>query len=538
MATPDDRPDPELPRDPDEGGSSGDTGTGSGGIGFGSGGAGRGSGGFGGASGGFGFTGSPQGPSGAQNPFAGTPFEQLMGAFSGAFGSGGAMPDLGAMMAQMQQLMAPQEGNVNWGIATQVARQTVAQQPDPTPHDGERSAAADASRLAEHWLDTATELPAATSGIAVWSRAEWIEYTTPTWKRLVEPIAEHVVSAMGQALPEEARAMAGPLIGLLGQAGGAMFGQQIGRAVGELSREVMSSTDIGIPLAPDGTSALLPANVRAFSEGLDQSPTDVMLYVALRECAHQRLFASAPWLRSHLLSAVEEYGRGTAIDLTRIEEALSNLDPTNMGAIQEALSGGLFEPQQTGVQQAALVRLETVLALVEGWVDEVVAQATADRMPAAAPLQEAIRRRRAAGGPAEQTFAALVGLQLRPRRLRDAATLWGSLRDRDGAAARDAVWAHPDLMPTAADLDDPLGFAAGKRAAEANEDFDAALAALLDGPAATNQSDTDETDTGQVDTGQVDRDQAGAGDHLDAPGSDESAGGADPDVTGSEDRPR
>ena len=79
-------------------------------------------------------------------------------------------------------------------------------------------------------------------------------------------------------------------------------------------------------------------------------------------------------------------------------------------------------------------------------------------MPAAAKLQEAVRRRRAAGGPAEQTFAALVGLELRPRRLRDASTLWGSLRTRQGTEARDGVWMHPDLLPTAADLDDPLGF--------------------------------------------------------------------------------
>jgi putative hydrolase len=502
MATHDDGPDPELPRDPDEDGKDAGSDEGSGSVGFGGIGGPRTSGGTGSSSG-FGFTGNPQGPSGgAQNPFAGTPLEQLMGAFAG----GGAMPDLGAMMAQMQQLMTPQEGNVNWGLATQVARQTIASKPDPSPHEGERSAVADAIRLAEHWLDTATDIPAATTGAAVWSRAEWIEYTTPTWKRLVEPIAEHVVAAMGQALPEEARAMAGPLIGLMSQAGGAMFGQQIGRAIGELSGEVMSSTDIGLPLAPDGTMALLPANVRAFSEGLDQTLTDVMLYVALRECAHQRLFAHAPWLRAHLFGAVEEFGRGTAIDLSRIEDALSNLDPTNIGAIQEALSGGLFEPQQTGVQQAALVRLETVLALVEGWVDEVVAQATTERMPAAGPLQEAMRRRRAAGGPAEQTFAALVGLQLRPRRLRDAAALWGALRDREGPSARDAVWAHPDLLPTAADLDDPMGFAAGERAGEAlsdGEDFDTALAALLDRPTeSTGGPDTDPAEgSGDGDTG-------------------------------------
>jgi hypothetical protein len=103
-------------------------------------------------------------------------------------------------------------------------------------------------------------------------------------------------------------------------------------------------------------------------------------------------------------------------------------------------------------------------------------------MPSAGKLQEAVRRRRAAGGPAEQTFAALVGLELRPRRLRDASTLWGSLRSRQGQQARDAVWAHHVLLPTPADLDDPLGFREGLEEPEALTDaeFDAALADLLD----------------------------------------------------------
>ena len=151
--------------------------------------------------------------------------------------------------------------------------------------------------------------------------------------------------------------------------------------------------------------------------------------------------------------------------------------------MQEAFDGGLFDLQQSPAQQAALSRLEVTLALVEGWVDEVVGQATAERMPAAAKLQEAVRRRRAAGGPAEQTFASLVGLELRPRRLRDASTLWGSLRTRQGAEARDGVWMHPDLLPTDADLDDPLGFREDAAAPDelSEEDFDAGLADLLDG---------------------------------------------------------
>lgn len=81
-------------------------------------------------------------------------------------------------------------------------------------------------------------------------------------------------------------------------------------------------------------------------------------------------------------------------------------------------------------------------------------------MPAAVKLQETWRRRRAAGGPAEETFAALVGLELRPRRLRDASTLWGSLRARRAPRPVAGVWMHPDLLPTT-DLDDPLGGSEG-----------------------------------------------------------------------------
>ncbi len=423
------------------------------------------------------------------NPFKGTPFEQFFNALGGSGGFGGAggqgqggLPDLSALMGQMQAMMAPYDGPVNWTLATDIARRTAAQEPDPSPDRKDQERVADAMRLADHWLDGATVLPSGVSTTAAWSRAEWIEQTTDVWRVLVEPVAEHVVGAMGKAMPEEAKAMAGPLMGMIGKAGGAMFGSQVGSALGGLAGEVLTASDIGLPLGPAGKAALVPHNIAEFADGLDVESGDVLLYLALREAAHQRLFAHVPWLRQHLISAVEDFGRGVTIDVSGIEQAMGQLDPTNLEAVQEALQGGLFEPQQTPEQTAALVRLETTLALVEGWVDEVVGQATAERMPAASKMQEAIRRRRAAGGPAEETFAALVGLELRPRRLRDASTLWGSLRSRQGTEARDAVWAHPDLLPTAADLDDPLGFREDlPEVAELSEaDFDKAIGELLD----------------------------------------------------------
>lgn len=427
-------------------------------------------------------------PSGQPNPFAGTPMEGMFAAFTG----GGGMPDMNVLMGQMQSMFSPHEGSVNWTLATDVARHTTAAGIDPSPTAAEQGAVTDAVRLAELWLDRVTDLPAGARTSAAWSRAEWVESTMGTWRQLVEPIAEHVVAAMAQALPEQAKAMAGPLMGLLAQAGGAIFGQQVGQAVGGLANEVVSTTDVGLPLGPERLAAILPANVRAFGEGLDQSASDVLLYLAIRECAHHRLFANVPWLRSRLVGAIEEFGRGMTIDTSAIESQLGSLDPTDPAAISEALSGGLFEPQRTPAQQAALDRLEALLAFIEGWVDEVVGQATNDKMPAAPALREAVRRRRAAGGPAEQAFASLVGLELRPRQLREAAALWGSLRDRKGAAARDAVWAHPDLMPDASDLDDPLGFDGTQEVgAGADDGFDAALSDLLDDEARGGDHTTD-----------------------------------------------
>jgi putative hydrolase len=276
-----------------------------------------------------------------------------------------------------------------------------------------------------------------------------------------------------------------------------MLASQVGSGLGALASEVLSVSDIGLPLAPAGRAALLPANVAAFAEGLDVTEDDVLLYLALREAAHQRLFAHVPWLREHLIGAVADYARGIEINAesiqSRVEEQMRGIDPTNPESMQQLLDGGLFDLPKSQAQEAALQRLEVTLALVEGWVDEVVGQATAERMPSAAKLQEAFRRRRAAGGPAEDTFATLVGLELRPRRLRDASTLWGSLRTRQGAEARDGVWMHPDLLPTAADLDDPLGFREDAAAPEAmsDDDFDAALRDLLDGGGADGSGDGD-----------------------------------------------
>jgi putative hydrolase len=274
-------------------------------------------------------------------------------------------------------------------------------------------------------------------------------------------MAHQISTVWASALPEEAKGMAGPLMSMISQLGGMAFGSQLGQALGRLSREVLTSTDIGLPLGPKGVAALLPNAIESLGEGLEQPRSEILTFLAAREAAHHRLFSHVPWLASQLLGAVEAYARGMKIDMTGIEELARDFNPASLSdpaAIEQLLNEGVFEPKATPEQTQALERLETLLALIEGWVQTVVTAALGDRIPGAVALGEMLRRRRATGGPAEQTFATLVGLELRPRKLREAAALWERLTHAVGVDARDAVWQHPDLLPEAQDLDEPAAF--------------------------------------------------------------------------------
>ena len=368
---------------------------------------------------------------------------------------------LGEMFSGAGNVMADgsKSGPVNYDLARQLASSSIG---FVAPVGEKTSAAiADAVRLAETWLDGVTALPAGTTKSVAWTPTDWVDNTLETWKRLCDPVAEQISTVWASSLPEEAKSMAGPLLSMMTQMGGMAFGSQLGQALGTLSKEVLTSTDIGLPLGPKGVAALMPAAIESLTEGLEQPRSEIITFLAAREAAHHRLFSHVPWLSSQLLNAVEAFAKGMKIDMSGLEELAQGFNPaalTDPSQMEQLLNQGIFEPKATPEQTAALERLETMLALIEGWVQTVVTDALGDRIPGTAALAETLRRRRATGGPAEQTFATLVGLELRPRKMREAAALWERLTEAVGADARDGVWQHPDLLPSAEDLDEPAGF--------------------------------------------------------------------------------
>jgi putative hydrolase len=415
---------------------------------------------------------------------------------AGAAGLPNDPASLAAIFAQLQQAMNQSGDGVDWSVAVKQGEQRAAAEQRQLTDD-ERARFDQAFQVASLWLDEAVDVTALASPPELLTRRSWVTATMPVWSELAEPvalrIADELTSVMTQQAPEEMRSMVEGASRMLRGVGGTLFAMQLGQVVGDLAGEVVSGGDIGIPLLADGRAAVLPQNVAEFGADLEIPTDQVELYLAVRELAHARLFRHARWLRLHVITAITAFAQGIDIDLERLEGLAESFDPSNTDDLRDAVVNGELIRPRSAPQQAALDRLETMLALIEGWVDVATAEATA-RLPKAAQIAETIRRRRASGGPAESALATLVGLELRPRRLREAAAMWRAVTDAVGVERRDALWAHPDLLPTSDDLDDASGLIArltgdGDTRTDEDVEFDQALEQLLRGetPAAPDE---------------------------------------------------
>ncbi|HEY4557911.1 MAG TPA: zinc-dependent metalloprotease [Enteractinococcus sp.] len=392
------------------------------------------------------------------------------------------------MMQQFQFMMhSSEEGPVKWDLAKQTARQTAAGQ-DPSVGTFAAKEIRDAIQLADSWLDQATTLEPANVPVVAWSRAEWVESTMENWQEMTEPVVTSLSEALTRAvteqlpdqLPEELKGALGNMEPMMKNLGGSMFGLQLGHAIGELAQEVLSGTDTGFPVAGQ-RMAMIPVNIEEFGDGLSIEPEQIRIYLALREAARMRLYANSPWLARDLTAMVQQYAAGISIDVSAIEDAVQTLDPMDPESMNQMFSGSMFIPEPEGAQKAAIEQLETLLALVEGWVDVVVTEA-AKPLDSADALREMINRRRASGGPAEHAFGSLVGLDLRPRRLNDAAQLWTTIQESEGKEYRDEIWESQLRLPTEEDLDDPEGYVKRRETAdEQSASLDEDLKKLLEG---------------------------------------------------------
>ena len=408
-------------------------------------------------------------------------------------------PDFEAMMRQMQEQMKAQfeqlginpagfvnpfttlfsqagqgasanEGVLSIATARETAKKFVSAQGLKPLGTKDLEVVKNAFEISEVWLNEATAFPAAPTDPTAASRLDWVNETMVGWHKTMEPLAAGLSDAISKLLDQAITAQAGEsaegappiemITMMLRSFIGTMIATQLGQSIGTLSTSVTGAHDVGLPLLDPARAIVIPENIELWATELEIAKSEVFIYHALREGAVARLFANNPWLVSYIQSAIVEYGKGIHIDIDAIQRqaqsAFENMQENMQENMSFALDNGIFTPEESPAQKIALAKLETVLALIDGWTDEVTSLAAGDRLPSIEQLRETLRRRRASAAPAQQLFSSMLGLQVSPRLTREASAFWKKIREVKSIAERDQIWSG--LLPTAEDLLAPEKF--------------------------------------------------------------------------------
>lgn len=317
-----------------------------------------------------------------------------------------------------------------------------------------------ACEIADIWLNEATVFPATSSTLPrATSRLDWIDATLPGWQATMEPLAAGLSNAISRLLDDamnsngdidESPIPVGAIAGLLKSFIGSMIATQLGQAIGAISITAVGAHDTGLPILEPARPLLIPENIDRWGADTEIPKTEIYLFHALREGATARLFEHNPWIVSYIRSAIVEYGAGIKIDLEAIQRQAEEAMSSGESEISIALDAGIFTPEETPAQRTALSKLETVLALVDGWADDVATVAAGDRLPAITALRELQRRTRATSAPAQQLFKTMLGLEVSPKLSREASAFWSQVRTAKDLAARDNIWSG--ILPSASEL--------------------------------------------------------------------------------------
>jgi putative hydrolase len=394
------------------------------------------------------------------------------------------IPSNPAQLKQLLEMLTSAMGNknlpdgVDWTTALNQAK-TLAREANRAVTEDQRQDWLEAVNIGGLWLDGATDVAALATEPKFLTRDLWVDDAMPLFRAMSEPVANKMAKALSDHLakssPVELEGLMAEAGRLLRNAGGAMFAVQLGQAIGKLSQSVLAGGDIGLPIFEQQRAAFVVQNLESYVAELGVPATEARIYLAVRELAHARLFKHSRWLREAVVSQIINYSSEISIDEDRIMTAVADTDITNPDSMRSLLESGAMLADRTDEQQRALDAIENLLALIDGWVDAVTQEAT-KLLPESNRIGEAVRRRRVSGGPAELTFGTLIGLELKPRRQREATAMWLMLGNALGVAKRDALWDHPDLLPSSEEMGDPAKLIARL---SGGDDFDSALRNLL-----------------------------------------------------------
>lgn len=344
------------------------------------------------------------------------------------------------------------EGPVNWELARQVGVALAAyDEPETLETEGPHRELESLSRAAEVEAEEFTGLVSgAVAPVHVVSRAQWVEENIPSFRLLMEPLAEKLTGGMAPApLPEPAGQM-------LRQVGGILMGLQAGIVLGYLGRHVIGQYEIVLPEPEGGRLLYVLPNLYEVERDWELDPREFRYWIALHEVTHHLEF-SRPWVRTYFHGQLRTLIQSLNLDPSRMQSAFEGLELLDPERLAETLQDpeSLFRAAWTPLSHDAMGRLHALMTLVEGYATFVMDAVGARVLGDHPRLKEVMDRRKRSTSPGEVLLERLLGLELKRRQYEEGVRFCRYVAGMRDIAQLNRAWDNPESLPTTEELADP-----------------------------------------------------------------------------------
>ncbi len=271
----------------------------------------------------------------------------------------------------------------------------------------------------------------------------WVDKNLEPLSYLAEPFGGIIDLGAGGA---EAQMLAG--------LAPAMIGIQLGTLVGTLGSWVLAGFDAGVPAKGETPITYVVPNIDAFAGRHGYDSREVRLWAALNESSHRALFR-IPFVTDHLVSLLQQYAESISVGPDKLMTLFSGMSPEDLG--QAANLDRIAELFDTPAGRVAHEELAAFLGVTGGYRRLLAARAAGELLPAVSQMDETRDLERDLGESAGAS--ALTATFVEAEDLARGARFCEEVERRYGAEALAGVW-RQGRFPSAAELDDPVGWAA------------------------------------------------------------------------------
>jgi coenzyme F420 biosynthesis associated uncharacterized protein len=235
---------------------------------------------------------------------------------------------------------------------------------------------------------------------------------------------------------------------------GVMLGFLAQRVLGQFELVLLDTTPDERPprllyVAPNLANA-----IRTF----DADEHEFLHWVALHEVTHAVQFAGVPWLQRHMAGMVRELldsaqlkiDARRALRMPRADDLKRLVDTVRSGDIVTLVAS----PEE----KATIDMMQATMAVIEGHAEHVMDAVGTPLLPSLPRLRRSMDARRRSQSAPARLMMKLLGMEMKMRQYQQGKVFVDTVVREGGIAAFNRVWDGPEMLPTLAEIEDPLAW--------------------------------------------------------------------------------